>query len=111
MQREAVDLVRAFFALTFIVASMTGCASIWTRTNHEDAPTLACHNHYFLGVRESADLITGEADNETERVIWMVDFPLTLALDTILLPVDLIVWPSGGNCDQERVLLSAFRDT
>jgi uncharacterized protein YceK len=77
----------AFFLVGFFVLTISGCSSISARAHDKFYPGV------YPGVRNSAYYISHPQENDMPVVavpFGILDFPLSAALDTVLLPFD---WP------------------
>jgi len=99
MQRAAPAAV----LLAALVLSLSGCASILGRAFHHDA-------YPYPGLRSGFEEVTAPNRQVSERVFFALDLPFSTALDTVLLPMDLVTMPWGGGASEVTVL-AALRET
>jgi uncharacterized protein YceK len=78
---QCVVLVLAVFA-------STGCGSFLGRMSHREKP--------YPGLRFATEELTSQEKPGVEQVLWL-DMPLSLAVDTLLIPIDALEASSGEN--------------
>ena len=83
-------------ALWALLVGCSGCGSLVTRTAPEQA---FFRNGAFPGVRATPQTVHDcWVDSSSDlAVLFCLDFPLTLAFDTVLLPADLVYAAHGSS--------------
>ncbi|HEX7897244.1 MAG TPA: YceK/YidQ family lipoprotein [Planctomycetota bacterium] len=85
-------------ALALILASAGGCSTISTWTSQDDHPWL------YSGTRWNVEALTpGEPEpfGGIRQTFAILDFPWSLALDTLALPITLPAQLIGGDWERE----------
>ncbi|MEZ2604646.1 YceK/YidQ family lipoprotein [Kluyvera intermedia] len=69
---------------------LTGCGSVTGRTSLADGET------YYPGVKTDVVVISGDSEHDynfVQGTLWTLDIPLSLIVDTLMLPVDFFHGP------------------
>ena len=79
-----------------LLATLPGCQSFLHRGFHDyKNHNPQCHNHVYLGTVESArNLLKFKDAGHILYWAYVIDFPLTIAVDTLMFPLDL-AFPKG----------------
>ena len=68
---------------------LSGCGTVMSRSKSN---VQTCERSIYMGVKADLKLFNQDTEDDAGKIIPLLDIPLSIIGDTILLPVDVILW-------------------